>query len=429
MSPFRQLFHVTFLFLIFIQLSLVVPHVEAGFWRRCVHRICNKINGEKVTDVPLPTSPQGFRRFMHDFTPVERKEIRRLCRIFYIPCGVHKLVRDISSAIDVKISRGLPAFHVGDQIEFRYKIMRNVASGAHGMVVKAQDMSSESAEPEYVAIKVNDKALAKLTNSEGKILREVVNFEKNVHIIQLKDTIYYRGWQAWVLPYYPWNWDAFSKRLKPISLKRIQKLAYDMSLALEYLRTKKIIHCDVKPENILYDPPSENSYLSDFGLAIHGDKAKAKDYRGTPPYMAPEFLMDLLPSHASDMWSLGATLFTVATGKLLTHASGKTVEEKQRSALIELMMRIQPVTPYVSGKLIPVFDEYQQALEVGRNLKYGTVAEEMDEVRSFYQPKEYEMFGMLVDFIQRCLVWEPSNRITPSEAAEHPLLSKLRNYA
>ncbi|HEY4177478.1 MAG TPA: serine/threonine-protein kinase, partial [Kofleriaceae bacterium] len=73
-----------------------------------------------------------------------------------------------------------------------------------------------------------------------------------------------------------------------------------------------LVHCDVKPDNILIGP--SGAKLSDFGLAMTPDDTAA-GMRGTPIYMAPEVLRGELPTAASDQYSLCASLYEAATGR------------------------------------------------------------------------------------------------------------------
>jgi serine/threonine protein kinase len=82
-----------------------------------------------------------------------------------------------------------------------------------------------------------------------------------------------------------------------------------MLQALVYLQEKKIVHCDVKPENILQNRNGKNFYLADFGLSNY--LANARSGRGTPVYMAPETFERGEIGTTADIWSLGVVLLEV----------------------------------------------------------------------------------------------------------------------
>ena len=106
----------------------------------------------------------------------------------------------------------------------------------------------------------------------------------------------------------------------------IWEFLLDVGSGLDYLHRHDITHRDIKPENILYD--SEGHYLiSDFGLSqkmrstLRQASQKAGiqggGVSGSICYMAPElFKGNPMIVHASDVWSLGATIYELATGEL-----------------------------------------------------------------------------------------------------------------
>lgn len=89
--------------------------------------------------------------------------------------------------------------------------------------------------------------------------------------------------------------------------------------ALEYAHRRGVIHRDVKPSNLLLDPEGE-VWLTDFGLARRVDEitlTAAGALLGTPRYMSPEQAESLTRpvDHRTDVYSLGATLYELATGR------------------------------------------------------------------------------------------------------------------
>lgn len=81
--------------------------------------------------------------------------------------------------------------------------------------------------------------------------------------------------------------------------------------ALEYLHSKKIVHLDIKPENIVcLSPNSRQIKLIDFGLArmLNNDRI-TKSLYGTKDYVAPEVLSYEKLTISCDMWSMGVVTF------------------------------------------------------------------------------------------------------------------------
>jgi hypothetical protein len=89
-----------------------------------------------------------------------------------------------------------------------------------------------------------------------------------------------------------------------------------------------VIHHDVKPDNVWLEEPTGKAKLLDFGLAVISSGNNTRKVVGTPGYMSPEQLMGEPTGVASDLYSLGAILYRLTTGKL--PMNGRTVSELVR---------------------------------------------------------------------------------------------------
>ena len=84
-------------------------------------------------------------------------------------------------------------------------------------------------------------------------------------------------------------------------------------ISLEFIHSKKIIHRDVKPENLLLDI---NGYLrlTDFGIAVYSNKENSQESNGTEGYVAPEVLMQQGYNYSSDYFALGVIGYELMQG-------------------------------------------------------------------------------------------------------------------
>uniref|UniRef100_UPI0037E8A575 serine/threonine-protein kinase D1 n=1 Tax=Semicossyphus pulcher TaxID=241346 RepID=UPI0037E8A575 len=100
--------------------------------------------------------------------------------------------------------------------------------------------------------------------------------------------------------------------------ERITKfLVTQILVALRHLHFKNIVHCDLKPENVLL--ASADSFpqvkLCDFGFArIIGEKSFRRSVVGTPAYLAPEVLRNKGYNRSLDMWSVGVIIYVSLSG-------------------------------------------------------------------------------------------------------------------
>lgn len=106
---------------------------------------------------------------------------------------------------------------------------------------------------------------------------------------------------------------------RPLTVPEVKQIAVEILDILIYLQQQKppILHCDIKPENILLDRDL-NAYLIDFGLASLGSKevTGSSVFKGTPGFIAPEQIIQ--PTMASDIYSLGIVSICMLANKDIT---------------------------------------------------------------------------------------------------------------
>ncbi len=124
-------------------------------------------------------------------------------------------------------------------------------------------------------------------------------------------------------------------RLGVLGVAEVLRIGVKLAGALACAHRVKIVHRDVKPANILYTAYGEPA-LCDFGIARTGGGFKTASgvLTGSPVFIAPEILADAAPSAASDVYGLGATLFTALTGHAAfeRHAGERVLAQLMRVA-------------------------------------------------------------------------------------------------
>jgi len=100
----------------------------------------------------------------------------------------------------------------------------------------------------------------------------------------------------------------------PYPLSDIQKILRGVCQALAYAHREGLIHCDIKPGNIMINQHGQ-VLLADFGISRLTDAATATMIgMGTPAYMAPEQVKGLDPVPQTDIYALGVVLYEMLTG-------------------------------------------------------------------------------------------------------------------
>ncbi|AEY95635.1 FACR117Wp [Eremothecium gossypii FDAG1] len=127
--------------------------------------------------------------------------------------------------------------------------------------------------------------------------------------------------------------------------KVLGKIAESVLRGLSYLHQRKIIHRDIKPQNILLNEAGQVK-LCDFGVSGEAVNSLATTFTGTSYYMAPERIQGQPYSVTSDVWSLGLTLLEVAQAHF-PFDSGKFAANMPP---IELLMLILTFTPQLKDE-------------------------------------------------------------------------------
>ena len=96
----------------------------------------------------------------------------------------------------------------------------------------------------------------------------------------------------------------------------VQNIAKQLVQALHYLHSNRILHRDMKPQNILISSQGRVK-LCDFGFAraMSKETVMVTSIKGTPLYMAPELVQEQPYNETADLWSLGVILYELFTGQ------------------------------------------------------------------------------------------------------------------
>ena len=110
----------------------------------------------------------------------------------------------------------------------------------------------------------------------------------------------------------------YTKPENLLPLPKVLSIVARVADALGYAHTLHVVHRDIKPANIMYDMEGDTVKVTDFGIARITDSSKTKTgmVLGTPSYMSPEQLSGAKIEGASDLFSLGASLYQLVCGKL-----------------------------------------------------------------------------------------------------------------
>ena len=107
------------------------------------------------------------------------------------------------------------------------------------------------------------------------------------------------------------------------------KISFQIAIAIQYIHSRKILHCDLKSSNVLIDEDFKIK-LSDFGLSYFMSEAPEKMGEGTYHWMAPEILNEGKYEATADIFSYGMILWEILTGKTPYYNINKSFFTKQQ---------------------------------------------------------------------------------------------------
>lgn len=128
-------------------------------------------------------------------------------------------------------------------------------------------------------------------------------------------------------------------RGKPLPIHEVLVYLKALCSALGYAHANGVVHCDVKPGNVMIDSTG-HIYLTDFGIARHADSAITTiGPTGTSAYMPPEQILGKPVSPATDVYALGIILYEMLTGRRPFIGSASETASDKSSSTMSLRIR------------------------------------------------------------------------------------------
>ena len=230
----------------------------------------------------------------------------------------------------------------------RYQLEQTLGTGGMAIVYKAKDLMLER----YVAVKAlredfsQDVAFRERFRQEAKAAANL----SHPNIVTVHDFGLDQKHLFIVMEYMPGtDLKTLIKQKERFSVNETLELMVQACGGVGYAHRAGLVHCDIKPHNMLVTPESRLK-VTDFGIAralstISPDE-RSEVVWGSPHYFSPEQASGLPPSPASDVYSLGVILYEMLAGRLPFIASDS-------SELARMHREDQPVAPRYYNTSIP----------------------------------------------------------------------------
>ena len=453
-----------------------------------------------------PISPtlakQNYRRML---TAYEMTEINNYPEIYYIGKSISK--KNAKEDFDQYQTFQYQAIS-GDHIAYRYEILSFIHTGTFSTIFKCTDHKSK----EKVAIKIyvntpeihqkkqaevenmkiissNDSSIDMTPSEQLQRLSSDANTSnRNIkHFVKLIDGFVFRNQICIVMELLGESLADFMKQKpsqkptkeeqknSPFSPLMVKLIAYQIMDGLADIHRKKIIHGDLRPQNILFTNFQQEESSKAKAKSVKNDKKTTQkeknDQQNLSPhftfsftevdnitlmskvkivdfgssckqteivsnhflnrfYRAPEVVLGSSFGTAIDVWSAGCIIIELLTGKPLfpavndTDLLAKFIETlgQPPATVVEMKSDFQPKSPQgkAAKKLQPTKNKFFDKDGSLLNLAMQPVPFK-NRLTSILKTSD----TMMIDFLSKCLEWDKSKRLSAAKLAKHPWIAAL----
>jgi len=293
----------------------------------------------------------------------------------------------------------------GHLITDKYEKLQKIGEGTYGDVFRGRDReTNQIVAMKKIKLEHTEEGVPSTAVREISLLKEL-NHET---VIRLLNVVNYRRKLWLIFEFLDQDLKKYMDSVTSLSPNLIKKYVEQILTGLQYCHSRRIMHRDLKPQNLLIDS-NGHLKLADFGLA-RAFCVPVRPYTHeviTLWYRAPEILLGSLSySLPVDIWSTGCILIEMVNKKPFFVGDS---EIDQLHKIFQVMgTPNETVWPGVT-----VFPDY--------NIQFPN-----------WKPQNLQNFlsrsdPYLCDLLAKMLVYEPSKRISARKALEHPYFTSVRN--
>lgn len=385
----------------------------------------------------VATPEQVMKMYKNKLTPYEHREIYNYPAIYFIGANAKKRPGIIGDPYNCDYDNDQGSYiHIPhDHVAYRYEVLKVIGKGSFGQVVKAYDHKCHV----HVALKMvrNEKRFHRQAQEEVRILEHLRKKDKDngMNIIHMLDSFTFRNHMCITFELLYINLYELIKKNKfqGFSIQLVRKFCHSLLQCLDALHSYKIIHCDMKPENVLLKQQGRSGLkVIDFGSSCYEDQ-RVYTYIQSRFYRAPEVILGARYGMPIDMWSLGCILAELLTGFPLLPGED---EADQLACIMELLgmppqrllRQSKRAKNFISSKGYPRYCTASFHVDGTAILTGGLSRRGKPRGPPGSKELKRALKGcddpLFIDFIRRCLEWDPELRMTPHAALRHAWLRR-----
>lgn len=338
---------------------------------------------------------------------------------------------------------GYYRFRLGDLLDNgRYRVVYNSGKGVFSTVMKVQDTALNGKELVVKVIR-NNETMRKAGLRELEFLKELAaaDPENKKHVVRLLSSFEHRGHLCLVFEPMHMNLRQLLKKFnnQGLEMEAVRSFSKQMLSGLKLLLKCKILHADIKPDNILVAENLKKIKICDLGSAarLSPEECEITPYLISRFYRAPEIMLGLPYNEAADMWSIGCVIYELFTGQILFTGANNNDMLYQiqllKGGFPKRLLRKATFAPQHYDADFTHFELRQWDQHLGKELRKPIKFDKpTKDLRSLLRAatagplagKELRRLNQLSDFLSAAFELDPSRRLTVEKAMLHPFIKE-----
>ncbi|KZS86863.1 Pkinase-domain-containing protein [Sistotremastrum niveocremeum HHB9708] len=291
----------------------------------------------------------------------------------------------------------------------KYAKIEKVGEGTYGVVYKARDTTNGNIVAlKKIRLEAEDEGVPSTAIREISLLKEL----NDEHIVRLLEIVHADQKLYLVFEFLDMDlkryMDNGTKEGKPITPEITKKFTYQLIKGLLYCHAHRILHRDLKPQNLLIDS-SENLKLADFGLArAFGIPLRTYTHEVvTLWYRSPEVLLGSRHySTAIDMWSVGCIFAEMILKGQPLFPGDSEIDQ------IFKIFRVLGTPSEATWPGVTQLPDYKTTFPHWNGVDLGTAVPKLDAAGA--------------DLLERILVYDTAQRLSAKRALDHPYFAEYK---